>query len=105
MNNKDILFKKIIENIDKIITDDFYNDKQNLLEVKKCIKKWQQEFELRKVLTTISVSDLKFIDIEISSLFDMYISVEPVEKNFVERLSYDFSLLKKIWKEEIGGEK
>ena len=65
------------------------------------IENWFNSFKATKSLLSINVSDLNFVDLEISDLFDKYIEIEPIEKNYCEILSYNFSILKKYWKDEL----
>ncbi|MBR1413213.1 MAG: hypothetical protein IJ574_00900 [Bacilli bacterium] len=102
MNNKDIdtFFSKILEDIDKIIENDFYIEKKNILVIKNKIQEWYVCYKKNKTLKKINVKDLEFIDKEINDLFDKYIISEPINENYIERLSYDFGHIKKYWKSE-----
>ena len=49
----------------------------------------------------INSNELKNIDLEITDFFAKYVETEPIEENYAERLSYDFSELESYWKEEM----
>ena len=104
-NEIDSLFLKILSDIELIMKDDFYIEKSSLLKIKVIIKKWYDEFKIEKSLKTIDVKNLEFISLEITDLFDIYFKTESVTNNFVERLLYDFSILEKVWKDEMLGGK
>lgn len=95
------LFNNVLETIDLILTNDFYHQKGELLQVKEKVNNWFQDFSNTETLLTITPTDLEFIDLEITDLFDNYIQTESVERNYSERLSYYFGILKKEWKEEM----
>ena len=97
------LFNNIIDDIENIIENDFYGDKGEIRKVRGIILAWFDDFNKNGTLKNISRDDLVFVDLEISTIFGMYISSESVSDNFCERLSFDFSLLKKYWKDEIVG--
>lgn len=100
------LFCNIIKNIDLILTNDFYNQKGELLQVKEKINNWFQDFSETGTLLTITPTEVEFLDLEITDLFDKYIKVEPVKQNYSERLSYYYGILKREWKDELlGGKK
>ena len=102
-NYKDVdsFFISVLENIDEILKSNFYEKKGNLLEIKEKINKWYLSFKKNLSLKGISAEDLEFIDKEITVLFDEYIASEPVKENYVERISYDFSHLKRYWEGEM----
>jgi hypothetical protein len=98
-------FLSIFESIDYIMHSSFYEDKLNIAKIKKIFKKWYSSYTQYKTLKEISIKELKYLDLEITNIFDRYIKDEPVKENYVERLSYDFSLLEKEWKKEVLGGK
>lgn len=104
-NEINSLFLKVLEDIDLIMNDDFYNEKSSLLSVKEIIQNWYNNFQEQKTLKAINPENLKFADLEITDLFDKYLKTESVTNNFTERLSYDFGILKKVWKDQMLGEK
>lgn len=104
---KDIteLFNNIIDDINNIIENDFYDDKGEMSKVREIILVWFDDFKKRGTLKNISRDDLIFADLEISTIFGMYISSESVSDNFCERLTFDFGMLKRYWKDEVVGGK
>ncbi len=101
----DLRFLKIFDNIDNIMSNEFYKDKGQLLKVREIFEQWYEEFKLKKTLKTISVKELEYLDLEITDIFDMYISTEPVKSNYAERLLFNLDILKEMWKEEMLGGK
>ena len=103
MTNNDIekLFSKIFKDIALILDDDFYSDKGSLETIKVILDKWHTDFEAKQTLKTIEPKELEFISLEITNLFDKYIETESVVNNYMEQLSYDFSILEKEWKAEM----
>lgn len=99
-----ILFTNLLNTIDLILNSEFYTDKCDLIEVKVKIEEWYRNYKNSSSLKSINYKDLEFMDSDIMELFDEYIKTESVSNNYVERLSYDFNILLKKWKEEmIGG--
>ena len=99
-------FSNTIKNIDYILNDDYYQNKGNLREIKELIKKWFINYNETGTLKNISTEKLEYIDNEITSIFDKYISIESVENNYAERLLFDFGNLMQFWKNEmLGGNK
>ena len=94
-------FKGVLENIDNILSNDFYQNKQNLIDVKHLIEKWFNNYKKTNSLKMIDSNDLKYLDLEITDYFANYIELEPLKKNFAERLSYDFGHLEQFWKKEM----
>ena len=107
MNQEEIntLFIALIKDIDAMIEKDFYKEKQIIKEIKEKVQDWFNDFKISKTLNNITLENIKFIDEEITELIDKYIMIEPVEENHVERLSYDFGILERIWNDEMLGEK
>ena len=101
------LFQGIINTIDLVFSNDFYTETNSLVNVKKIIGKWYQDFKKYNRLTTIKVKDLEFVDLEITNFFDIYITNEPMSHNYTEILSHSISVLEKYWKDEMlnGGNK
>lgn len=104
IENEDI-FIKIIEDIDNILNDNFYEAKESFLEMKKTIQKWHNDFKKSNTLKVIEPEILEQLDLMVTDYFDKYIKTESVKNNYAERLSYDFSTLEKNWKEEMLGGK
>lgn len=104
-DNLEMLFVSTLDSIDTIINNNFYTDKANIKEVRKKINDWYKNFKDTNSLKGITPEDLKYLDLEITDLFDKYLSSEPVKENYTERLSYNFSLLQHEWKSEMLGEK
>ena len=105
MNESEInmFFVRIMDNIDIILNNDFYKNKGNLDKVKEKIQNWYDNFKENNTLKSISAKDLEFVDLEITDLFDEYITLESVSENYIERLLYDFGHLEKLWKNEMLG--
>ena len=103
MINSDIekLFLKIFKDISLILDDNFYSDKGSLEAVKVILDKWHIDFKEKQTLKTIEPKELEFVSLEITDLFDKYIETESVVNNYIEQLSYDFSILEKEWKAEM----
>lgn len=99
------LFKNIINIIDLILETDFYVQKKSMIEIKKKIQAWFNDYKTKNTLTTILASELEFISLEITDFFDIYLKSEPVNKNYSERLSYYFGTLEIEWKNEMLREK
>ena len=106
MNQEEIntLFIALIKDIDAMIEKDFYKEKQIIKEIKEKVQDWFNDFKISKTLNNITLENIKFIDEEITELIDKYIMIEPVAENHVERLSYDFVILERIWIDEMLGE-
>lgn len=104
-NNRDInsYFDGVINNINIILNNDFYDNKDNLEEVKNKVLEWQEDYKKNNTLKGISVKDLEYLDLEITDFFADYVATEPIKENYAERLSYDFSILEKKWKDEMLG--
>lgn len=105
-NEIDLLFLKIFENIDNIMNSDFYKNKGQLLKVREIFEEWYSSFKEKQTLKVISTQKLEWVDLEITDIFDMYITTEPLKYNYSERLLFNLDVLKKMWKEEmLGGKK
>lgn len=98
-------FLGVLENIDIIMNNDFYVDKGELLEARKKVQKWYDNFKKNKTLKGIEPKELEFIDLAITDEFAEYIETEPVKENYVERLLFDFGKLEQYWKDEMLEEK
>lgn len=106
-NTRDVnsYFEGALKNIDIILKNKFYQNKQNLYEVKKEIENWYDNYKKNNSLKYIAPEQLKDLDLEITDFFTQYVTTEPVQQNYAERLSYDFSKLEDFWeKEMLGGE-
>lgn len=97
------LFENMIVALDFILDNDFYLNKYSVPQIKKIVEKWYSEFREKNTLKTISVEDLKFLDLEITEIFDVYFKNEPLKDNYTERLLYDFGALEGYWKDEMLG--
>ncbi len=98
-------FEGVFQNIDIILNNDFYSDKYNLNQVKDKVKKWYSSYNKTKSLKSINPEELKELELEITDFFAQYVATEPIEKNYSERLSYDFGELEEYWEKEMLGEK
>lgn len=105
--NSDIskLFINILNDINLIEKSKFYKKDDSFSKIKEIIKQWYDNYKLNKILTSITVKDLEYLDLEITSFFDKYIESESIKENYSERLYYDFCRLEKIWKNKMLGEK
>ncbi len=105
--NSDIskLFINILNDINLIEKSKFYKKDDSFRKIKKIIKQWYGNYKLNKILTSITLKDLEYLDLEITSFFDQYIESESTKENYSERLYYDFCRLEKIWKNKMVGEK
>lgn len=88
--NRDINshFISILENIDKIENDKFYENKQNIISIKQTIKDWFDYYKNNNSLKNIVPELLTKIDLIITDYFDIYITIEPIKNNYVERLLF-----------------
>lgn len=97
----DELFLTIIKIVDLMLGSDFYTEKQAILEIKRNIENWYANFKVKDSLLSISVENLKNLDLEITEIFSKYIEIESAIKNYSEVLSYYFNKLKRYWKDEL----
>ena len=95
-----LLFNGLISSIDYMLENAIYKEKETIAQIKEKVQIWFNDFKLNKTLINITVEDIKFLDLEITDLFDKYIAVEDSLENYIERISYNFGLLKKVWKDE-----
>lgn len=104
-NNRDInsYFDGVINNINIILNNEFYSNKDNLEDVKNKVISWQKDYKKNNTLKGIDVKDLEYLDLEITDFFADYVAIEPAKENYAERLSYDFSVLEHKWKDEMLG--
>lgn len=105
-NTRDInsYFEGVLKNIDIILNDSFYKNKQDLYMVKREVELWYNNYKINKSLKCIEPEKLKNLDIEITDFFAQYVETEPAQQNYAERLSYDFSELEDFWKKEMLGD-
>jgi len=96
-------FDGVLENIDIILDNSFYKDKdkESLIFVKTKIEHWYKTYKEKNTLTGILPKELEIIGFEITDFFDHYIATESVKENYAERLLYDFGHLEKDWKNEM----
>ncbi len=78
-----------------MLESDIYNEKDIILKIKTLVEDWYNNYIKSNSLNLIKSENLKFLDLEITSLFDKYIKRETVKKNYCERLYYSFSILEK----------
>lgn len=95
------LFTGLIESLNSMLEHDLYQEKEIIVQIKEKTQNWFNDFKNNKTLTNIKVEDIKFLDLEITDLLDKYIMIESALENYVERTSYNFGILEKIWKDEI----
>ena len=95
-----LLFNGLISSIDYMLENAIYKEKETIAQIKEKVQIQFNDFKLNKTLINITVEDIKFLDLEITDLFDKYIAVEDSLENYIERISYNFGLLKKVWKDE-----
>jgi len=100
----DELFNDILESINEIIVSDVYTTKDSIPEIKEIIEAWYKEYNTKKTLKTITVTNLEFINEKIIDFFDKYIMIESTKENYAERLSFYWSILLHKWKDEMLGE-
>lgn len=102
-NNRDInsYFDGVINNINIILNNEFYDKKDNLEDVKTKVISWQKHYKKNNTLKGINVKELEYLDLEITDFFADYVANEPAKENYAERLSYDFSVLEHKWKDEM----
>ncbi len=105
--NIESYFEGIIENINIIMNDDFYDEKDKIIleTVKEKIENWYKSYKYEDTLKKIDIKTLEYIDLEITDFFDKYLEKESVKGNYSERLSYDFGKLEDYWKNEMLGGK
>ena len=100
-------FDGIIENIDIILTNDLYKleNKDTIKEIRNKIINWYNTYKTKRTLKYIEPKELEYIALEITDLFDKFYEKEEIDKNYTERLLYDFGSLEKLWKKEMLGDK
>ena len=103
--NIESYFDGVIENINIILSNDFYTDKNNLKKVRKIVGNWYKNYKENNTLKGINPKELEYIGLEITDFFDRYLIKESSKDNYSERLSYDFGHLELSWKEEMLGGK
>ena len=98
-------FEGVLENIDIILQDSFYKqyNKDTIKEIRNKINNWYKSYKEKKTLKYIEPKELEYIQLEITDLFDKYYIDEDINKNYTERLLYDFSHLEHYWKDEVVG--
>lgn len=98
-------FEGVLENIDIILQDSFYKqyNKDTIKEIRNKINNWYNSYKEKKTLKYIEPKELEYIQLEITDLFDKYYIDEDINKNYTERLLYDFSHLEHYWKDEVLG--
>lgn len=103
MNYKEIeiLFNGLIEALNDMLKTNLYTEKELINQIKEKVVNWGDSFKKSKSLTKIKLEDIRFLDIEIIELQDKYIMIEPILENYIERISYNFRILEKIWKDEM----
>lgn len=104
MNDTDditIFFENLINDLQNILKKEIYNEKNLASNVCEKVEKWFIDFKNNNTLKNILLEDLEYISDGIDEIFDKYISIEPINENYVERASYDFAHLKKYWKDEM----
>ena len=97
------LFERMLEETNYMLDNDFYNEKYSLSQIKEKLETWYLAFKEKHTLKTISIEDLEFLDFEITEIFDIYFKDESLDDNYTERLLYDFSVMKRYWKDEMLG--
>ena len=100
-------FEGVLENIDIILQDSCYKqyNKDTRKEIRNKIYSWYNSYKEKKTLKYIEPKELEYIQLEITDLFDKYYIDEDINKNYTERLLYDFSHLEHYWKDEMLGKK
>ena len=96
-------FEGVILNIDIILNNNFYENKDSLNKVKNKVIKWYDSYKKHETLKEINPKELENMDLEITDFFANYVATESVKENYAERLSYDFSELERYWKKEMLG--
>lgn len=100
------LFDGMIDAINFMLKKDLYEEKDIIKQIKGKTQKWLNLFRKDKTLTSIDLDDIIFLDEEVIELLDRYVTIESYYENYVERLHYNFTLLEKMWKDEmLGGNK
>ncbi len=102
----DLYFIKILENIDNILYNDFYDNKYNLESVRNIIDSWYQIYKQSNSLKNINYKEIEYVQFEIYDIFNEYFSKESIKDNFSERVLYYFEHLEHFWKDDmLGGKK
>ena len=78
--NTNDLFISIKDSINFMLKSDIYNEKDIILKIKTLVEDWYNNYIKSNSLALIKSENLKFLDLEITSLFDKYIKKEPVKK-------------------------
>ena len=88
--NSDIskLFINILNDINLIEKSKFYKKDDSFSKIKEIIKQWYDNYKLNKILTSITVKDLEYLDLEITSFFDKYIESESIKENYSDKSTF-----------------
>ena len=76
------LFINILNDINLIEKSKFYKKDDSFMKIKEIIKQWYDNYKLNKILTSITIKDLEYLDLEITSFFDRYIESESTKENY-----------------------
>ena len=96
------LFINILDDINLIEKSKFYKKDDSFRKIKKIIKQWYDNYKLNKILTSITLKDLEYLDLEITSFFDKYIEYESIKENYSERLYIFNKNMDKFYSKIIG---
>lgn len=104
MVKEEVLFTEILKNLEIVIRSELYTEKDAFSDIKKRISNMFNIYKADKSLKKINAEEIKSLDLEITDLFDKYLKIERQDKNYMERIYFDFDVLEHIWKEEIMNE-
>ena len=84
----------VIDSLNLILSSKFYNiHYKEFLKIKDIIMKW-----VNNSLSNISCDEMKDMDMEITDLFDYYVSIESVDENYFEQLYFYYGIFMKKFK-------
>ena len=100
-------FDGVLENLDIILQNDFYKleNRATVNDIRNKINNWYNTYQNKNSLKNIEPKELEYLAHEITDLFDKFYNDEDIDKNYTERLLYDFGSLEKLWKKEMLGDK
>ena len=98
-------FDGVLENLDVILQSDFYKleNRDTIKDIRNKINNWYHTYQDKNSLKDIEPKELEYLALEITILFDKFYIDEEIDKNYTERLLYDFSHLEHYWKDEMLG--
>lgn len=95
--NIEDLFNLFIDSLNNMIEDIFYeNDKNLIIELKKKVLSWKNNYEDKKKLTIISFDDISKIYQYVKDVCEKYKMLEDINKNYAEKIQYCYAKLEAL---------